>query len=94
VLLDSKAAISKKLAVAIDLGSAFNRARSGNLPNLAQPFDANGAGSDKDLAHTRDALISAVHKTVARSFRSSFVICALFALAAAAVGLIGRRRHE
>jgi MFS family permease len=93
VLLDSRAALSKKLAVAIDLGSAFHRARSGDLPNLAQPFDANGAASDKDLAQTRDALIGAVHQTVARSFRSSFLICAVFALAAAAVGLAGRRRH-
>lgn len=93
VLLDSHAALSKKLAVAIDLGSAFNRARSGDLPNLAEPFDANGAGSDKDLARTRDALIGAVHRTVARSFRSSFLICALFALAAAGVGLVARRRN-
>jgi MFS family permease len=93
VLLDSRAALSKKLGVAIDLGSAFHRARSGDLPNLAQPFDAHGAGSDKDLAHTRDTLVGAVHRTVARSFRSSFAICAAFALAAAVVGLAGRRRH-
>jgi MFS family permease len=93
VLLDSRAALSKKLAVAIDLGSAFHKARSGDLPNLAKPFNDNGAGSDKDLANTRDALISAVHRTVARSFRSSFAICAAFALAAAGVGLAARRRH-
>jgi hypothetical protein len=93
VLLDSRAALSKKLLVAIDLGSAFHKARSGDLPNLAKPFNDNGAGSDKDLANTRDALISAVHQTVARSFRSSFAICAAFALAAAAVGLAARRRR-
>jgi MFS family permease len=94
ILLDSRAALSKKLAVAIDLGSAFHRAQSGDLPDLAQPFNANGAGSDKDLAQTRDALVGAVHHTVARSFRSSFLICAAFALGAAAVGLLGRRRRE
>jgi MFS family permease len=94
VLLDAPVGLTTKVPVAFDLGSAFRRARSGQLPNLAQPFNAHGAGSNNDLAHTRDKLIGAVHRTVARASRTSFLLCAAFALAAAGVGLALRRRPE
>jgi hypothetical protein len=93
VLLDAPVGLTTKVPVAFDLGSAFHRAQSGNLPDLAKPFDAHGAGSNKDLAHTRDTLIGAVHRTVARASRTSFLICAAFAVAAAGVGFAGRRRR-
>lgn len=92
VLLDAPVGLPKKLSVALDLGSAFHRARSGQLPDLAEPFDARGARSDAAFARTRDRLIGAVDKTVARAFRASFALCAAFALAASAVALAGRRR--
>ena len=91
VLLDAPVGLTKKLPVALDLGSAFHRARSGQLPNLAAPFDAHGAHSDPALAATRDRLIGAVDKTVARAFRTSYLLCAAFALAAAGVALAARR---
>ena len=93
IVLDAPVGLTKKVPVALDLGSAFHRARSGELPNLAAPFDAHGASSDKDLARTRDTLVGTIHRTIAQAFRTSFALCAAFALAAAAVGLAGRRRH-
>jgi MFS family permease len=94
VLLDSPVGLTTKLPVALDLGSAFHRARSGQLPDLAKPFDDHGARTDSTLAHTRDTLIGAVDRTIARAFRTSFLLCAAFALAAALVVLAGRRRRE
>jgi hypothetical protein len=93
IVLDAPVGLTKKVPVALDLGSAFHRARSGELPNLAAPFDAHGAHSDKDLARTRDTLVGTIHRSIAQAFRASFALCAAFALAAAAVGLAGRRRH-
>jgi MFS family permease len=90
VLLDAPVALTKKLPVALDLGSAFHRARSGQLPDLAEPFDAHGARTDAALARTRDKLIGTVDRTVARAFRTSFLLCAAFALAAALVALAVR----
>jgi MFS family permease len=92
VLLDAPVGLTTKVPVAFDLGSAFHRARSGQLPNLAKPFDDHGADSDVDLARTRDKLIGTVNRTVARAFRTSFALCALFAAAAAVVSLGARRR--
>ena len=91
IVLDAPVGLTKKVPVALDLGSAFHRARSGELPNLAAPFNAHGAGSDNDLARTRDELVGTVHRTVAEAFRTSFALCAAFALAAAAVALAARR---
>lgn len=94
VLLDAPVGLTTKVPVAFDLGSAFHRARSGQLPNLAEPFDAHGAGSDPELARARDRLIATVDRTVARAFRTSFAVCAAFALAAALVAAAGARRRE
>jgi len=91
ILLDAQVGLTKKVQVAFDLGSAFQRARSGQLPDLAVPFDAHGAGSDAELAAARDRLIDSVNRTVARAFRTSFALCAAFALAAALVALAGNR---
>ena len=76
------------MPVALDLGRAFERARSGEIPDLRAPFDAHGAGDDPELARTRDDLSGAVDRTIAVAFRTSFALCAAFAAAAA---LIARR---
>jgi MFS family permease len=94
VLLDAPVGLTTKVPVAFDLGSAFHKARSGQLPDLAEPFDDHGARSDADLARTRDRLIGSVNRTVARAFRTSFALCALFAVAAAAVALAMWRQHR
>jgi MFS family permease len=92
IVLDAPVALSTKIAVALDLGRAFNRARAGDLPNLRAPFDAHGATSNPSLARTRDKLVGTVGQTAAAAFRSAFAVCAAFAAAACAIGLLGRRR--
>ncbi len=89
LILDAPVGLTTKVPVAFDLGSAFQRAKTGEVPDLQAPFDAHGAGDDPELARTRDELSGAVDRTIAGAFRTSFALCAAFAAAAA---LIARRR--
>ena len=93
IVLDAPTGLSTKIAVALDLGRAFNRAQAGDLPDLAAPFNAHGADRDAKLAHTRDMLVGTVGRTAAAAFRSSFALCAAFAAAACAIALLGTRRR-
>jgi len=88
LILDAPVGLATKVPVALDLGSAFQRAQTGEVPDLQAPFDAHGARHDPDLARVRDQLSGAVDRTVAGAFRTSFALCAAFAAAAA---LIARR---
>jgi hypothetical protein len=88
VVLDAPVGLTTKVPVALDLGAAFRRAKTGEIPDLQAPFDAHGARHDPELAHTRDKLAGAVDRTIAGAFRTSFAVCAAFAAAAA---LLARR---
>jgi predicted MFS family arabinose efflux permease len=79
VLLDAPIGIDKKVPVALDLRQAFARAREGETPDLAQPFDAHGARHDSSLAATRDRLLGTIESTITRASRSAFFVCAGFA---------------
>jgi hypothetical protein len=94
IVLDAPVGLSTKISVALDLGRAFAHAQAGDLPDLRAPFDAHGARRDPALAHARDDLIGTVGQTAAGAFRSSFVLCALFAAAACAIALLARRRRD
>jgi MFS family permease len=83
VLLDSPIGITQKIPIALDLRHAFSQAKTGEIPNLNQPFDSRGARSDPELAQTRDDLVSAIRDTITRAFRSSFFLAAAFGAAAA-----------
>jgi MFS family permease len=83
VILDAPVALTTKVPVALALGAAFRRAKTGEIPDLQAPFDAHGAGHDPELARTRNELSGAVDRTIAGAFRTSFAVCAAFAAAAA-----------
>jgi MFS family permease len=85
LILDSPVGLGTKVPVALDLGRAFHRAQSGEVPDLRAPFDAHGAVDDPKLAQTRDRLAGAVNRTIASAFRTSFAVCAAFAGAAALI---------
>jgi MFS family permease len=85
LILDSPVGLTTKVPVALDLGRAFNRAKSGEVPDLRAPFNAHGAGDDRALARTRDRLAGSVDRTIAGAFRTSFAVCAAFAAAAALI---------
>jgi hypothetical protein len=83
VLLDAPIGITDKVPIALDLRKAFNQAKTGEIPDLKQPFDSRGAKTDPTLAAARDDLVSAIQNTITRAFRSAFFLAAAFAAAAA-----------
>jgi MFS transporter len=83
VLLDAPIGVTDKVPIALDLRSAFNKAKTGEIPDLRQPFDSRGARTDPTLAAARDDLVSAIQNTITRAFRSAFFLAAAFAAAAA-----------
>jgi predicted MFS family arabinose efflux permease len=92
VLLDAPVGLSKKVPVALDLRAEFAKARAGETPNLARPFDAHGAQSDRSLAAARDDLVGTVESTITRAFRSAFFLSAALAALALLPALLLRRR--
>jgi len=83
VLLDAPIGITDKVPIALDLRSAFDKAKTGEIPDLKEPFDSRGARTDGALAAARDDLVAAIQDTITRAFRSSFFLAAAFAAAAA-----------
>lgn len=92
VVLDARVGLATKVPVALALGSSFHRARTGEVPDLAKPFDDHGAVHDASLRSARDELIGAVDRSLVGAFRSSFGFCAALAAAAALVVVLSRRR--
>jgi hypothetical protein len=91
VLLDAPIALSTKVPIAYDLVGLFRKARQGEVPDLAQPFDAHGAQHDAALASVRDRLVSAIEETITRCFRPAFLFSALLAALAIPIALAFRR---
>jgi MFS family permease len=83
VLLDAPIGVTDKVPIALDLRTAFNKAKAGEIPNLKEPFDARGARDDPTLAAARDDLVGAIQNTITRAFRSAFFLAAGFAAAGA-----------
>ncbi len=92
VLLDAPVPISKKVPVALGVAQELDRARDGEVPNLAGPFDRHGARSDPELRATRDRLVATVEQTITRAFRPSFLFSAALAAAALLVAALVPRR--
>jgi predicted MFS family arabinose efflux permease len=91
VLLDAPVGLDKKVPVALDLRSAFDKAKEGETPDLAEPFDKHGAQNDSALAAARDELLGAIEATITRASRDAFFVCAGFAALALLVALLFRR---
>jgi MFS family permease len=92
VLLDSPVPLTQKIPVALSMAKEFSAAKDGAVPDLAAPFNENGAGNDSQLAQTRDKLTAAVEETITQAFRPAFLFSAALAAAALVVAVLLRRR--
>jgi predicted MFS family arabinose efflux permease len=92
VALDGDAPIRQKVPIALELRDLLAKTPRGTVPDLAGPFDRRGAATDPRLRAVRDSLIAALEDAITRSFRSSFLLSALFALSALGPILLARRR--
>jgi MFS family permease len=94
VILDAELPLTTKIPITLDLYREFQRAPEGEIPDLARPFEENGAAGDADVAQARDSLLESVQAVLTRAFRSSFVLSALFAVLAGVAGFVFGRRAE
>ncbi len=92
VLLDAPIGLDKKIPVALDLRGEFAKAQAGKTPDLAKPFDKNGARHDSALAAVRDDLKGAIEATITRASRPAFFVCAGLAGLALVLAAVFRRR--
>jgi hypothetical protein len=92
VLLDAPVGLDKKIPVALDMRKTFAQAQDGETPDLAKPFNANGARHDPALGAVRDKLESAIESTITRASRPAFLLCAGLAALALALAALFRRR--
>jgi MFS family permease len=91
-ILDANVPLRKKVPIALALRDALQSAKKGEVPDLRKPFDDAGAGSNEDVRHARDSLITTLESALARGFRSAFALSALFALLALVPALTLRKR--
>jgi MFS family permease len=91
VILEGDAPLTQKVPIALDLRDELEKAPKGEVPDLAEPFNERGAGSDERLRRLRDQLITTIEAAVTRSFRSSFALSALLAVLALVPALWVRR---
>jgi MFS family permease len=80
-ILDANLPLRKKVPISLGLRDALESAKEGEVPDLGKPFDDAGAGSSDRVREARDSLVVTLESTLARGFRSSFGLAALFALA-------------
>ena len=92
VLLDAPIGLGTKVPVAVGVAAELEHARSGQIPDLARPFDRHGAQHDEAIAATRDRLVATVEETITRAFRAPFLFAAALAGAVLVLALtLGRR---
>jgi hypothetical protein len=92
IILDAPLPLTKKVPIALALRNEFEQTPNGEIPDLAGPFEQEGAGDDPEVAETHDSLFGAIEGALTRSFRSSFALAAAFAVAAGLFVLPLRRR--
>ena len=90
-ILDADVPIRKKVPIALALRDALQNAQKGEVPDLGKPFDDAGARDHANVRRARDSLVTTLKSTLARGFRSSFALAALFALLALVPALRLRR---
>lgn len=78
-LLDAPIGLGTKVPVAVGVARELAEARSGQVPDLREPFDRHGAQHDPAVAAARDDLVSIVQTTITRAFRVPFLFAAVLA---------------
>ncbi len=93
VVIDGRIPATTKVPLALDIRDAIDRAPRGEVPDLRQAFEANGAGSDPEVRAVEHELTATVAIALTRGFRTAFLFCALLALLALAPAALLRRRE-
>lgn len=82
VILDAPLDLQQKIPVSLALAQEFDRTARGAVPDIAAAFDEVGAAQDERVRGVRDDLLDTIQSALTRSFRSAYLVSALFALLA------------
>jgi MFS family permease len=92
VIIDGQIPATTKIPLALDIRDELDRAPRGEIPDFSASFEEAGAGTDEAVQGVHDDLIEAIERAVTRSFRPSFLFCALLAVLALVPVLWFRKR--
>jgi MFS family permease len=92
VIIDGAIPATTKVPLALDIRDELDRAPRGEIPDFAASFEAAGATRDHAVGVVHDDLVAAIERAVTRSFRPSFLFCALLAALALVPVLAFRKR--
>jgi hypothetical protein len=94
VIIDGEIPGTTKIPLALDIRDELERAPKGEIPDFAAAFEEAGAGTDDAVQQVHDDLVETIERAVTRTFRPSFLFCALLAALALVPILVFRRRWE
>ncbi len=94
VIIDGEIPGTTKIPLALDIRDELERAPKGEIPDFAAAFEEAGAGTDDTVRQVHDDLVETIERAVTRTFRPSFLFCALLAALALVPILVFRRRWE
>jgi MFS family permease len=92
VIIDGQIPATTKIPLALDIRDELDRAPRGEIPDFSASFETAGAGTDQAVQGVHEDLIEAIEQAVTRSFRPSFLFCALLAALALVPVLAFRKR--
>jgi MFS family permease len=92
VIIDGAIPATTKVPLALDIRDELDRAPRGEIPDFAASFEAAGAATEDAVRLLHDDLVAAIERAITRSFRPSFLFCALLAALALLPVLAFRRR--
>jgi hypothetical protein len=92
VIIDGQIQATTKIPLALDIRDELDRAPRGEIPDFSASFEEAGAGTDEAVQGVHEDLIEAIERAVTRSFRPSFLFCALLAALALVPVLAFRKR--
>jgi MFS family permease len=92
VIIDGQIPATTKIPLARDVRDELDRAPRGEIPDFSSSFETAGAGTDEAVQLVHDDLVEAIEQAVTRSFRPSFLFCALLAALALVPVLAFRKR--
>ena len=92
VIIDGQIPATTKIPLALDIRDELDRAPRGEIPDFSASFEEAGAGTNESVQGVHEDLIEAIEQAVTRSFRPSFLFCALLAALALVPVLAFRKR--
>jgi hypothetical protein len=90
VIIDGEIPATTKIPLALDIRDELDRAPKGEIPDFAASFEK--AGTDEAVQQVHEDLVETIERAVTRSFRPSFLFCALLAALALVPILVFRKR--